>query len=239
MATLTDEEPRAEPSEAEYRSMFAMLPLLEAAVEVAEERNAALKKRVATYEAALSGDPDASRGVAVELVVDRELPAPEGPRDLHAVLVWQARRSDMKQTLMSGLAVRLSPAQARVALSRVRSIPVAAHVLATPREHRASPRRTRGPSSADDDGHLPQRCVCGCGEAVPAGKRRYVDDTHSNRARQRAHKTRARAERRSPELRYRELVWQACRAGALDGIDAIELLVWPSERVTAMLGVAA
>ena len=76
----------------------------------------------------------------------------------------------------------------------------------SPAPARRSPRRrsnaTRdGPARlSDDDPEPPRLCRCGCGETLPPRRRGYVDDDHSNRARQRRFKAHVRTERRlAPE----------------------------------------
>jgi len=96
---------------------------------------------------------------------------------------------------------------------------------ATPRERHATSRgRARAP---DDDPSDPdaaaRRCGCGCGLALPPGKRGYVDDAHSNRARQRRHKARQRAAG-GMDARYRDEIAKARRSGELTADEALELL---------------
>jgi hypothetical protein len=115
---------------------------------------------------------------------------------------------------------------------------------------RRQPRRTQsssrdGPDRPSDD---PERrlevCRCGCGEPIPAGRRRYVDDAHSNRARQRRFKGRERAGRLevSPELLERaSLALNAIRRGS-DPYLTLSVAVWPPEtadEAREILGVAA
>ena len=107
-----------------------------------------------------------------------------------------------------------------------RTEPVTAHVAATPRERRSSPRRSRAPNSNDEGSESPRRCGCGCGQPVPAGKRRYVDDRHAGR-------TRIRRFRRSEVVRdelleQAHLARNAIRRGA-DPALTLSILVWPPE----------
>jgi hypothetical protein len=104
------------------------------------------------------------------------------------------------------------------------------------REHRVTRRaRARSPGTADDPDPEPSAsarlCGCGCGEPVPARKRGYVDDAHSNRARQRRHKRQHRADIYSAEIDA------ARRRDLLDGVEALELHVFPSRRAEAALAV--
>jgi len=104
------------------------------------------------------------------------------------------------------------------------------------REHGGT-RRSRATRSGDDPDPEPPRCRCGCGEAVPPGKRHYVDDAHANRARQRRFKERARAARADRQVlaRYELEIEKLRRAGGLTGYEALDLRMRPRERVLRML----
>ena len=108
---------------------------------------------------------------------------------------------------------------------------------------RRTSRRTQasrdGPDrpSGDDEPPLDRLCRCGCGQTIPPGRRGYVDDAHSNRARQRRHKAQARMA--DDLLRYADVVWRARRRGDLTADEALELLLEPSAAVLQRLGVAA
>lgn len=108
-----------------------------------------------------------------------------------------------------------------------------ATVVRRPRERRPTGGRgARSPGCVDSDSDRPPRlCGCGCGTAVPASRRGYVDDSHSNRARQQRHRrTRDRILRR-----YHQEVEKARRRGELSDDEAFELRVCPSELVLGRL----
>jgi hypothetical protein len=120
-----------------------------------------------------------------------------------------------------------------------RTEPVTAHVATTPRERRSGPRRSRAPSSTNEGSEPPRRCGCGCGQAVPAGKRRYVDDRHAGRARIR----RFRHSGAGPDelLEHARLARNAIRRGA-DPALTLSILVWPPEsgdEARCLLGAAS
>jgi hypothetical protein len=86
---------------------------------------------------------------------------------------------------------------------------------------RSSHRRTRAERAGTTAGRArtvdrlppeePRRCGCGCGQDVPAGKRAYVDDSHSNRAAQARWRQRHRVEA-GPDEREQDALAAILRA---------------------------
>lgn len=95
-------------------------------------------------------------------------------------------------------------------------------------------------SGADDDPPL-THCKCGCGEPLPPRRegrgrpQEYIDASH----RKAAFKQAESREKDALLDLYRDAVYAARRAGALDGDEALDLLISPSERVLTMLSEAA
>ena len=115
-----------------------------------------------------------------------------------------------------------------------------------PRERRATGRaRARAPSSSDDGPQPPplDRVCRGCGREFETRepRRRYCDDRCKSRTLTTQHRDRLRGEAEPSDVlltRYRDEVAKARRRGELNDVDALELLVEPSERVLAMLAAA-
>jgi predicted nucleic acid-binding Zn ribbon protein len=96
-----------------------------------------------------------------------------------------------------------------------------------PRERRASPRRTHSRSGSDPPDDPPRRCVVD-GERIPVGSR--ADKlTCSERCKKRLQRqVDAQAVERERRAKYvRELI----RAGELDPLRGLELVVWPPDRL--------
>lgn len=116
----------------------------------------------------------------------------------------------------------------------------AALVAARPREARPRERRsTRSRSTrarADDGPSPPRACGCGCGEFTPARRdQRYRTPGCRVRA------LRARRGRERVDLldRYRDEIAEARRSGALDELEALDLLLDPPPRVLDLLAGAS
>jgi hypothetical protein len=113
---------------------------------------------------------------------------------------------------------------------------------ARPRSREQSRRatRARAPGGSSDDPDLASRPagVCrSCGS--PDLGTQALSDCKTCRARARKAKQRARLTADAIPDSYRNAVWKARVRGLIDACEALELLIWPSEQVLAMLRAAA
>jgi hypothetical protein len=112
----------------------------------------------------------------------------------------------------------------------------------------AGRRAARAPTSSDDGPEPPLARVCrgcGCDFETREPRRRSHNDKCKSRTLTAQHRARKSSDsgggRDADEIvaRYRREIFKARRSGRLDGFEALELLIYPSQRIFAMLRAAA